>query len=195
MVERFNAVCVGVSYGVLLLGAGKERGKAVHKLVRVAAALRALNNFHSLCAVLSALRQPVLRECVHKLPREARRTLDELVELPSSVENHRRYRAVLAGTAPPAVPYVVLALRDLSAIEDCNVSSIDGLVNFAKRRLIYNVISQLRAFQAVPYSALQPQPQPQPRADLLQLFDALFVPVDESLLLALTQSLADQARK
>jgi hypothetical protein len=189
MVERFNAVCVGVSYGLLLAPTAKERAKGVHKLVRVAAHLRALNSFHSLCAILSALRQAVLRECVGKLPRDARRQLDELLDLTSSVENHRRYRAHLAHTAPPAVPFVVLALRDLAAIEDCNVSSLNGLINFPKRRLIYNVISQLRTFQVVPYAFSS-------QAELLQLFDSVFTPVEEGQLLALTQSMtADASRR
>lgn len=160
MVSAFNRTCVGVAHLILLQRDRKERAKAVCKWIRIAESLRALNNFHSLVAVLSALGSNAitrLRLTFAKVPRSALRAREELQDLMSTNDNYRRYRTLLAQTACPAVPFVGLPLRDLAMIEDCNLAYRGPLVNFSQRRLLYNVISQFRLHQQTPYH-LVPMP-------------------------------------
>src|SRR5690348_2304167 len=99
MVGTFNRTCVGVAHLVLLQRDRKERAKAVYKWIRIAEALRALNNFHSLVAVLSALGSNAISRLKHtfaKIPRSAVRTLEELQDLMTTNDNYRRYRTLLA---------------------------------------------------------------------------------------------------
>lgn len=80
---------------------------------------------------------------------------------------YKTYRETLARSAPPCIPYLYVFcfafillnnmelklslsisfrgvhLSDLTFIEDGNPDTIDGLINFTKRRLVFRVISDL----------------------------------------------------
>lgn len=185
MVGTFNRTCVGVAHLVLMQRDRKERAKAVCKWIRIAEYLRTLNNFHSLVAVLSALGSNAISRLRHtfaKVPRSSVRVLEELQEAMTTNENYRRYRALLAQTPGPAIPFVGLPLRDLAMIEDCNLSVRGLLVNFSKRRLLYNVISQFRLLQQTPYHFV-------PLPAVVRLLDAQFVLVEENELWSLSEAL------
>ena len=49
--------------------------------------------------------------------------------------------------SPPVVPYVGLYLSDLTFIDEGNPNEINGLINFSKRMLLYEVIQQVQQYQ------------------------------------------------
>ena len=46
-------------------------------------------------------------------------------------------------------------LKDLIFIEDGNPDTIDGLINFSKRQLLYKVIEEMQQYQLKPYDIKQ----------------------------------------
>jgi len=79
----------------------------------------------------------------------------------------------LSVTAPPCIPFIGLPLRDISMIEDSNSSYCRGsLINFSKRKLVYNVLSQVCTFKQVPYNLLTVP-------EIYELFPSLFYQVEE----------------
>jgi hypothetical protein len=48
--------------------------------------------------------------------------------------------------------YLGIYLTDLTFIEDGNESGRAGYVNFGKRKLLSNVLEEIKQFQQVPYS-------------------------------------------
>ena len=87
--------------------------------------------------------------------------------LMSSDNNFREYRARISqiSSDTPMIPYVGVFLTDLTFTDE-NSDYINGLVNFAKRMLVYNIICQIRQRQTMPYRI---QPVQQIIDKLLQL--------------------------
>ena len=79
-----------------------------------------------------------------------------LLSCPSrcQVSLHHSFRGLrncLRSADPPCVPYLGMYLTDLTFIEDGNPDTVDGLINFVKRRLYANVIRDLQQFQFLEY--------------------------------------------
>jgi len=70
----------------------------------------------------------------------------------SSNQSYKEYRALIAGTQPPCVPFLGVYLTDLTFVEDGNPDRIQGMINFRKRKLEYDVIVQVRKFQDLAYN-------------------------------------------
>lgn len=163
MMEQFNALRCGLLRRVQQLTSPKC---TVPKIVQVAIHLRALNNFHSLNALVSILQNPMLSPFIDSLPQRIRSEFYQLLKLTDSSNNYRVYRAVLSQLAPPAVPYLGLVLQDLAAIEDYTPSN--RVISLRKCSLIHKAILPVCSSQTMQYDvAAEPA--------LLQLFDALFL--------------------
>ena len=80
--------------------------------------------------------------------------LTELEELFSVGGSHKKFRESIrmsVGTA--CIPYIGVYLKDLTFIEDGNPNRINGkLINWSKKMLLYNRISELRRFQLIQYN-------------------------------------------
>ena len=70
----------------------------------------------------------------------------------SSNQSYKEYRALIAGTQPPCVPFLGVYLTDLTFVEDGNPDRIQGMINFRKRKLEYDIIVQLLAYQTQTYN-------------------------------------------
>eukprot|EP01120_Amphizonella_sp_Union-15-10_P002624 TRINITY_DN12934_c0_g1_i1.p1 TRINITY_DN12934_c0_g1~~TRINITY_DN12934_c0_g1_i1.p1 ORF type:complete len:130 (+),score=16.56 TRINITY_DN12934_c0_g1_i1:54-392(+) len=84
-------------------------------------------------------------------------------------ESNRKYRNLITNAIPPCLPYLGIHLTDLTFIDDANPTLYNGLINYAKIKLLSNALSQLQQFQQKGYN-LQPIYQvqmllddPQPR--------------------------------
>lgn len=166
LTARFNAVSHWVAACVLWPEKLQERVKVVPcsfgvrrfltiqvvtRLVEVAAMLEHFNNFNGMFEVLSGLSNSAvhrLRFTFQELSKKTRETLARLRELWDSSHNFRAYREALRQRAPPKFPYLGVYLQDLIHIEDGNPNkTADGLINFAKRRLLYRVLREIEQMQ------------------------------------------------
>ena len=59
---------------------------------------------------------------------------------------------MIANAKPPCIPFLGVYLTDLTFVEDGNPDKVQGLVNFRKRQLEYDVIIQVLKFQQVAYN-------------------------------------------
>lgn len=90
----------------------------------------------------------------------------ELSDLMDSNQSYRKFRDVLHSVDPPCIPYLGMYLTDLTFIEEGNPNNIhppdadEGvlLINFSKRKLVYNVILEIQQYQQTAYN-LQPVEQ------------------------------------
>eukprot|EP01094_Clydonella_sp_ATCC50884_P017153 TRINITY_DN2930_c0_g1_i4.p1 TRINITY_DN2930_c0_g1~~TRINITY_DN2930_c0_g1_i4.p1 ORF type:complete len:663 (-),score=176.22 TRINITY_DN2930_c0_g1_i4:230-2110(-) len=156
-ISRFNNLSTWVATSIIKVPKVKARTKLMARMIKIAEHLRALNNFNGCMAILSGLNQASvhrLRWTRKELPPRSVQTLAELEETLSSNNAFKVYREVLASTNPPCIPYLGVYLTDLTFIDE-NPNNLNGLVNFFKRRLIYNVISRVQQYQDTFYN-LQP---------------------------------------
>ncbi len=75
----------------------------------------------------------------------------ELEQKLSSDKSYKTYRSLLAGANPPCIPYLGTYLTDLTFIDE--VSDIyKELINFNKRKQIYDVFERIKRYQLLPYN-------------------------------------------
>ena len=77
--------------------------------------------------------------------------LARLNELLSPQSSFAKLREALRSGNPPSLPYVGCYLADLTFIEEGNPDMIGNLINFAKRRLVVDVVLKLESFASASY--------------------------------------------
>ncbi|KAJ3443945.1 ras guanine nucleotide exchange factor i-related [Anaeramoeba flamelloides] len=155
MIHRFNLISGWVATAILKRERVKERGKALRWFINIASHCRKLNNFNGLMAILSGLGSSAVHRLKHtfdELPEKFFEELDDLETDLSSEKSFANYRTLIKEINPPCIPYFALYLTDLTFIEDGNPDVIEGLINFQKRRLIYDLIFGIQIYQKPPYN-------------------------------------------
>jgi len=165
MIDRFNEVSVWVATAILKATKVKSRAKIMAKFIKIAEHLRTLNNFNSLMAIIAGLSFSSifrLRYTRDELPAQSHKVLKELEHIMSSESSFKMYRQVLAASTPPCIPYLGVYLTDLTFMDENSdnipIKTLNGpvnLINFAKRKMVYNVISLVQQYQNTTYN-LQP---------------------------------------
>eukprot|EP01102_Stenamoeba_stenopodia_P000954 TRINITY_DN10866_c0_g1_i1.p1 TRINITY_DN10866_c0_g1~~TRINITY_DN10866_c0_g1_i1.p1 ORF type:complete len:788 (-),score=154.84 TRINITY_DN10866_c0_g1_i1:93-2456(-) len=154
MIHRFKLICQWVPTVIVKSEKLKERVKTLARIIRIAKHLRELNNFYGLMACMAGIScgsVSRLKFTFEALPREEKKILAAL-EAEMGQENiHTKYRETLSKISPPCIPYLGMLLKDLTIVEQANADIVNGLVNFKKRRLMYNVISLLDQYQTYRY--------------------------------------------
>ncbi|OMJ23302.1 Cell division control protein 25 [Smittium culicis] len=120
-----------------------------------------LNNYNGLMSIIGALQStPIerLKQTWSSLSPKTLNAFNSLCSVMSSSKNYSNYRESLKSISPPAIPFIGLALSDLTFIEDGNPElheNTEGMINFLKHRQISDVIQQIQLFQYTPFPLLQ----------------------------------------
>ena len=157
-VAMFNQLSHAISYQILQGQKPKDRAKIIEWWIKVAEHCRLLNNFHALMAIISGVNSGPTARLRHSRKEVSKALLDQLAayeEIYQSEGSFATYRTTLHNSLPPLIPYLGIHLTDLVFIEEGNKDTHGHLINFAKRRLLWGVISTLQTFQQTPYN-LQP---------------------------------------
>jgi hypothetical protein len=149
MINLFNDVASWVATCITMEVSLRNRVALYCKFVKIARSLRKLNNFHLLTAVLSGLNNFAvtrLNWTLSRVPKQyltIQKDLEDLLDMKSS---YRNFRILLANAIPPCIPYIGLAMRDLTFIDEGQsdfTTSDDGekLINFSKRRQVFELLT------------------------------------------------------
>ncbi|ANB14527.1 Ras family guanine nucleotide exchange factor CDC25 [Sugiyamaella lignohabitans] len=157
-IRNSNCLTNWVAYAILRHSEAKRRASTIRYFIHVAEACRALNNFSSMTAIISAL----YSSTIHRMKKtwdyvSSKNTakLENMNRLMNSSRNFNEYRDLLNLVPPPAVPFFGVYLTDLTFVEDGNPDYLDTehkIVNFAKRQKTATIIENIRQFQIVPYN-------------------------------------------
>lgn len=144
---HFNKVSFWARTRILEQTDHRDREKYLVKFIKIMKCLRKMQNFNSYLAILAAVDSaPICRLDCSKPHME---TLKEFRVLIDSSQSFRAYRTVLAGIEPPCIPYIGIALQDLTFVNENN-DWLDGeksIVNFGKRWQQYHILDHLTRFQ------------------------------------------------
>ncbi|KAJ6248620.1 ras guanine nucleotide exchange factor i-related [Anaeramoeba flamelloides] len=158
LIHRFNEVSAWVVTTILKHERVRERARIIMSFCKIAEYLRSLNNYNGVMAIVSGFENSAiwrLKYTFEEVPKRNHEIIQELKKELSSDNSYRYYRSLLRKVDPPCIPYLGVYLTDLTFIEEGNPDFIDGLINFSKRRLIYDVIFEIQNFQNKCYN-LQP---------------------------------------
>ncbi|XP_078073659.1 ral guanine nucleotide dissociation stimulator-like [Mustelus asterias] len=153
----------------------QQRARILEKWIRVAEECRALKNFSSLYAIISALQSNSvhrLKKTWEEIPRDVFRSYNELSEIFSEKNNYSQSRELLIkeGTSKFAtldkkhlkkpkdhkvpnvvqgtVPYLGTFLTDLVMLDTAVKDYVENdLINFEKRRKEFEIIAQIKLLQ------------------------------------------------
>ncbi|KAJ6251331.1 guanine nucleotide exchange factor [Anaeramoeba flamelloides] len=154
-INRFNSISYWVSKRIIMTEGLKERAHVLRKFLKIAKHLHSLNNFNSLNSVLAGIQSAAVHRLKFTFLELTHKYIDlfnNLKQLMSGDGSFYNYRQLIGTIKPPCVPYLGIYLTDLTFIEDGNYDFKNGLINFSKRKLVYNVIEKIKTFQKIPYN-------------------------------------------
>jgi len=162
MTKRFNDMSRLVVSEILTQPCVTTRVQAIEKWTAVADICRCLHNFNGILQICAAFTNSAvfrLKNAWNRASKSTRQTVEKLQSLISSDGRFRNLRDSLHRTDPPCIPYLGMYLSDLTFIEEGTPNFTDnGLLNFAKMRMIGHVIREIRQFQQTPYK-IEPIPK------------------------------------
>jgi hypothetical protein len=154
-VKHFNTVSSVIASALVLEVKLKTRRKLYKKFVKLAKHLKDLKNYHTLMAVLSGLNNSAVARMNHtkKMTKSYREVQKDLESTMSMEGGFRNYQQCVCQIVPPCIPYMGAHLMELTFIEEGNLDFTEGLINWRKCRMLYQVISKIEYFQKVPHEA------------------------------------------
>ncbi|KAJ6243439.1 ras guanine nucleotide exchange factor i-related [Anaeramoeba flamelloides] len=155
MTKRFNTMSEWVATLIIKPERVRQRTKVLTKFINIAHHLRNLKNFNSLISVLSGINSSAVHRLsftFEELKPRLTETYEKLKTLTSGKDNYKNYREVLKKSELPCIPFLGFYQTDLTFIEDGNPDYIDGLINFSKRSLVYDIIFDIQSYQVKSYN-------------------------------------------
>eukprot|EP00026_Physarum_polycephalum_P000460 Phypoly_transcript_00461.p1 GENE.Phypoly_transcript_00461~~Phypoly_transcript_00461.p1 ORF type:complete len:1571 (+),score=342.16 Phypoly_transcript_00461:421-4713(+) len=157
MVNKFNEWGMWVCSVVLAHEKLNDRVSIIAYFIELAKCCVEINNFNAGCALIGGLNHSSisrLKTSWEKVPSKSIQDYERLLTLFDMSLNYKNYREALKMCKPPAIPYLGLFPKDLTAVEEGNENhTLDGLINFEKFRLLSKQVKKIEAFQHPLFSA------------------------------------------
>jgi son of sevenless len=159
MIDQFNRLTCWVQNEILSQNDLETRVDMLVKFLKVAKHCRKLNNYHSLRAIMAGLGATNvhrLRKTWAATPNKQVDRHHEFKDLCSLSNNSKRLRDALKQAINPCIPHIGLLLTDLIHLDELP-DSLNGMINFYKRRKLAEGIMWIKQYQQHAYR-FQPVP-------------------------------------
>lgn len=156
MIMAFNRFSFGLAAEIVSTGNIDMRATVVERVIDLGEHLRALNNFHGVIAVVSALNLGSVQRLKYTWQRVRKsrlETLNRLALLMASQNNFAAYRRAIGDAQPPVMPFAGVLMSDLVALEELPERLPDDAtaLNWGKLSSFASVLRPAKKQQAVPY--------------------------------------------
>lgn len=149
--DFFNFMTRSIEHSILLPQDASKRAEIIHRWIKIATKLLALNNYQTLKAIVSALGTPPvqrLRRTWECIPKKRMGRLELLNSLMSETDNYRRYREHMGLEkkrlwAKPVVPFLGVFIHDITYLQ----AAVKGNPDDPRLR---DVLSSVQLFQNAP---------------------------------------------
>ena len=170
-IDRFNAISVWVTASVLSGRSPDNRAIIYEHIVQIACHLAGLNNFSTLTALLTGLKQGSVTRLTKSLKLvgpDIKKQFLELSSLMAGEKNYSNYRSELTKREMEArergedfvcVPHLAVHLAQLSSIDEANIDHISDaphLINLSKHYLRSRSVELLVQLQRHRYTKIVP---------------------------------------
>ncbi|KAI5122473.1 hypothetical protein M0805_008783 [Coniferiporia weirii] len=161
VIQMTNKIANWVNSTILCKEDSRKRAALVKQFISVADRCRNLHNFSSMAAIISGLNSPPIRRLKRTWEQVGGRFMSQLgtCEMTlDSTKNFTNYKATLAQTNPPGIPFIGVYLTTLTFINDGSKDVLPGnLVNFGKRQRAAEIIREIQHWQSKDFN-LAPLP-------------------------------------
>ncbi|KAI7865102.1 ras guanine nucleotide exchange factor domain-containing protein [Spinellus fusiger] len=157
-IDYCNRLTCWVTNSILSNDEPKKRAVFIKYWAQVADKCRAMNNYNTCMAILSAFDNSAigrLKKTWESVSSRTNQVLGHIRKLMGANRNFTEYREMVHSINPPCIPFLGICLQDLTFIEDGNpdyLKSSNVLINFAKRQKTAEVIREIKQFQSPPYT-------------------------------------------
>ncbi|KZT73841.1 ras GEF [Daedalea quercina L-15889] len=156
IIQLTNKIGYWVAESILENKDSKRRASIVKHFVMAADQCRILQNYSTMNAIVSGLAGTSVRRLKRTWEQVDARTMERLRLCESNFEtikNYNSYRHMLAGLAPPCLPFIGSFLTTLVFINDGSGDKLgDDMINFRKRQKAAEVIQDIKRWQSNPYN-------------------------------------------
>ncbi|XP_033639246.1 rap guanine nucleotide exchange factor 4-like isoform X4 [Asterias rubens] len=159
--RRFNEVQFWVVSELCLTNNVSKRVQLLRKFIKIAAYCKEYQNMNSFFAIVMGLSNIAvcrLTQTWEKLPSRFKKTYAEFEATMDPSRNHRVYRLSVSKMQPPMIPFMPLAIKDMTFTHEGNKTYFDGLVNFEKMHMIASTIRTIKYCRSEPFTADPPPP-------------------------------------
>lgn len=147
--DFFNFMTRSIEHSILLPQEATKRAEIIHRWIKIATKLLALNNYQTLKAIVSALGTPPiqrLRRTWECIPKKRMTRLDILNTLMSESDNYQKYREHIQHLwHKPVVPFLGVFIHDVTYLS-CSKNSLR----------VQEVLNEVQLFQRAPAYPLVP---------------------------------------
>ncbi|KAL5524506.1 CDC25 [Sanghuangporus sanghuang] len=161
VIQMTNKIANWVNSTILIKEDSRKRAALVKQWIQVADRCRNLNNFSSMAAIISGLNSPPIRRLKRTWEQVSGRFMTQLGSCEmtlDSTKNFTNYKATLAQTNPPGIPFIGVYLTTLTFINDGSKDVLPGnLINFGKRQRAAEIIREIQRWQSQDFN-LAPLP-------------------------------------
>jgi len=162
MINRFNEVSFWTATEILSQQQITSRVATLKRLIKIAHVCKKMNNYNTMMEIAAGLNMGAVARLVKTwaaLDTKSKARYEELMQLTHVTNNCRAYRDKLKTLTSPALPYLGLYLKDLTFIEDGNMTYLEeSVVNFQKMRMLAGIFKSISEFQRHSYN-FTPVPQ------------------------------------
>ncbi|KAJ3436414.1 ras guanine nucleotide exchange factor i-related [Anaeramoeba flamelloides] len=155
MISSFNRISFEITNQIINPLKLKNRVKQLTKFLKMGEYFQKINNYDGIMMTIAGLRQSSvnrLKFTHSELSNQSQQIFERLLELTDSLQNYSTLKEVIKNAPKPCLPHIGMYLTDLTFIFDGHPDKVDGLINFSKLKLIYNVISQIEVCKIKHYN-------------------------------------------
>ncbi|KAJ3291910.1 hypothetical protein HK104_005714 [Borealophlyctis nickersoniae] len=159
-IQRFDLESYWVATEICSVKDLKKRILVLKKFIQTAKICLEVNNFFTLFALIAGLNlSPVqrLKKTWEGLGEKSKKTWTEIEKIGDPSKNMKNYRDCLAACSPPIVPFLPIYLKDLTFMNDGNQSTVRGMINFDKLRMMGNRVKDISSLANIEYK-FEPNP-------------------------------------
>ncbi|KAJ6243844.1 ras guanine nucleotide exchange factor a [Anaeramoeba flamelloides] len=154
LINKFNEFSKHIATVIVQTENVKKRAKMYARFLKIGKSFLEMNNYDSLMSTIAGYTNSAVKRLkltIAEVPKATAKLLLEYKSILKHDQGYKEYRFRLDKTEPPLVPYLGVFLTDITFISSGSPSTIDGLINFSKRKLLYNVVNKIQEYQRVPY--------------------------------------------
>ncbi|KAJ6247101.1 guanine nucleotide exchange factor [Anaeramoeba flamelloides] len=155
MIDKFNDFSLYLTEQIVSQKTLRQRAAQFVRWIKIGEFIREMNNFDSLLMIVGGMSNSSckrLKVTKSEVSKNYWKSFDNFKKDVTNLEGYKNYRKLISTCELPALPYFGVFKKDLVYISDGSPSTIEGLINFRKRKFVYNIVRQIRKFQKVRYN-------------------------------------------
>ncbi|KAJ5073316.1 guanine nucleotide exchange factor [Anaeramoeba ignava] len=155
LIRRFNYISDWVSSQILKEKKMNKRVKIMKKMIQIIEELFLIRNYNDVMCFVAGIQNSSISRLTKtwkKIPKKIRERYEYFNSITSALGGFKEMRNLVDSAELPTIPYLGVYLSDLTNIDEVPNRIENNLINWAKRRRMFDVIKKIKKFQSKEYN-------------------------------------------